>query len=75
MANFSKTRPDIPDDWVGNMADTCKVLGNGNKPISKGTLMKYAALGRRYGGIDWKPGKRGKLFIGREIKRFWATVI
>lgn len=73
MANFSLTRPDIPDSWKGGVSATRKILG-GDKPISWMTLDKYAKLGKRYGGIDWRPGKRGRIFTGKEIKRFWDTL-
>lgn len=60
--------PDIPDDWRGNRADTARVLG-----IDPKTLDTKAILGKRNGGIDWHPNKsgRGKIFTGKEIKRFW----
>lgn len=74
MANFSPTRPDIPDDWKGSMTATQKILGKSGKPISYNTLNKYALLGSRNGGIDWLPGKRGKIFLGKEIKRFWDSL-
>lgn len=69
--NLSKTMPDIPDDWKGNVTDTCRVLG-GEKPISVTTLKKYAAIGRRHGGIDYNVNRKGLMvFIGKEVKRFW----
>lgn len=69
--NLSKTCPEIPDNWKGNIADTCRVLG-GEKPISDDTLRKYAKMGKRHGGIDFGVSKRGKMvFTGKEIKRFW----
>lgn len=71
--NLTKTCPDIPDSWKGNTADTCRVLGDG-KPLSGNTLRKYARLGRRGGGLDWKPSKGGKMmFSGKEVKRFWHS--
>lgn len=73
--NLAKTCPDIPDNWRGNIADTCRVLG-GEKPLSRDTLKKYALLGRREGGIDWKPKrglKSGMTFSGKEVKRFWMN--
>lgn len=71
--NLRKTCPDIPDTWKGNVADTCRVLGDG-KPISRHTLRKYATLGKAHGGIDYKPSKNGKMmFIGKEVKRFWHS--
>lgn len=69
--NLTKICPDIPDSWKGNLADTCRVLGD-DKPISANTLRKYAMLGKRCGGIDWRPAKSGKMvFTGKEVKRFW----
>lgn len=64
------TCPDIPDSWRGNRAETSRVLG-----IDPKTLDNKALLGKRYGGIDWKPNKsgRGKTFTGKEIKRFWLA--
>ncbi len=71
--NLSNVCPDIPDNWRGGVAATCRVLG-GAKPISDETLRKYARLGRRLGGIDWKVSKSGRMmFYGAEIKRFWRT--
>lgn len=71
--NLRKTCPDIPDSWRGNVADTCRVLGDG-KPISDHTLRKYARLGKARGGIGWKLSKSGKMtFSGKEVKRFWHT--
>lgn len=74
MANWTKIRPDIPDTWKGSMADTQRILGEPGKPIDFKTLDKYAKLGKRNGGIDFKPGKRGRQFIGKEIKRFWDSL-
>lgn len=69
--NLAKVCPDIPDDWRGGVAATCKILG-GERPLSPTTLRKYAGLGRRGGGIDWRPSGKGKMiFSGKEIKRFW----
>lgn len=71
--NLANVCPDIPDNWRGGVIDTCKILG-GEKPISKTTLLKYARLGRRCGGIEWKPSKSGKMFFtGKEVKRFWHS--
>ncbi len=64
--NLVNICPDIPDDWCGGRAETSRVLG-----ISLRTLDRKAALGRRCRGIDWIPGKRGKIFSGKEVKRFW----
>lgn len=65
--NMVNVCPDIPDDWRGGISDVAKVLG-----LSRDTVAKYAKLGRRNGGIDWKPSKSGrKQFTGREVKRFW----
>lgn len=58
--------PDIPDGWRGGRSETARILG-----ISLRTLDVKATLGRRGGGIDWLPGRRGKVFTGKEIKRFW----
>lgn len=70
--NWSLTMPDIPDDWKGGIVDTCKVLGQPGKPISKVTLRRYVALGRKAGGIGFKVSVSGrKVFTGYEIKRFW----
>ena len=70
MSNWSNTRPDIPDTWKGNMTDAQRVLGQPGKPIAYKTLDKYAKLGKRNGGIDWWPGRHGRQFTGKEIKRF-----
>lgn len=64
--NLVNVCPEIPDGWRGNRADTARILG-----IDPKTLDKKAILGRRNGGIGWLPGKRGKIFTGKEIKRFW----
>ena len=64
--NLVNVCPEIPDDWRGNRADTARILG-----IDPKTLDVKASLGKRNRGIDWVPGKRGKIFIGKEIKRFW----
>lgn len=58
--------PDIPDNWRGSRADTARILG-----IDPKTLDDRAKRGKRNGGIDWIPGKRGKIFTGKEVKRFW----
>lgn len=58
--------PDIPDNWRGGRADTARILG-----ISLRTLDRKAEAGKGNGGIDWLPGRRGKIFTGREVKRFW----
>ena len=65
---MTTTCPDIPDNWRGNRAQTARIL-----QIDPTTLDVKAKLGRRCGGIDWIPKKtgRGKLFTGKEIKRFW----
>ena len=64
--NLVNTCPDVPDNWRGNRADVIRLLG-----ISPKTLDTYARRGRQGGGLDWLPGKRGKVFIGKEVKRFW----
>lgn len=64
--NMVNVCPGIPDDWRGGRAETARILG-----ISQKTLDRKAALGKRQGGIDWIPGKRGKIFTGKEVKRFW----
>lgn len=66
--NLVNTCPDIPDSWEGGISDAAVILG-----LHRDTIAKKAKLGRRYGGIDWRPGKRGKIFTGKEIKRFWRT--
>ena len=69
--NLRNTCPDIPDDWRGGIMAACRILGD-EKPVSDDWLRKKARLGRRCGGIDWKPSKTGKMvFYGKEIKRFW----
>lgn len=68
--NLVNVCPDIPDNWKGGMSAAAKVLG-----LCENSLRKYAMLGRRGGGIDWKPSKSGrKQFSGREIKRFWREL-
>ena len=64
--NLVNTCPDIPDDWRGGRSETARILG-----LDPKTLDSKAALGKRNNGIDWLPGKRGKIFTGKEIKRFW----
>lgn len=67
--NLVNECPSISDNWRGGIIQTAAILG-----LDPGTVRKYAKIGRRYGGIDWKPkpgGKRGMVFFGREIKRFW----
>ncbi len=65
--NLVATCPEIPDSWKGGIGKTAQVLG-----ISRFTLAKYAALGKRQGGIDWKLATNGrKIFTGKEVKRFW----
>lgn len=56
------------------MTDAQRVLGQPGKPIAYKTLDKYAKLGKRNGGIDWWPGRHGRQFTGKEIKRFWDTL-
>jgi len=60
--------PEIADAWRGGASETARVLG-----VDRKTLRRYADMGRRAGGIDWKPGKRGRVFYGKEIKRFWRA--
>ena len=64
--NMVNVCPDIPDDWRGGIAEVVRVLG-----VSRSTVIRKAQLGRRHGGLDWTPGKRGKTFTGKELKRFW----
>jgi hypothetical protein len=72
--NLRNTCPDIPDNWKGGISQVCRILGMPGKPLSRDTLRKYAEQGRRYGGINWIPGKNGrKLFSGKEVKRFWNS--
>lgn len=62
--------PAISDRWKGGMSETARLLG-----IDRKTLRKYAELGKRQGGIDWKISMDGrKKFLGKEIKRFWQTM-
>lgn len=68
--NLRKICPDIPDNWKGSITDSCRVLAEDGKRLSADTLRKYARLGKRNGGLDWKPSKSGKMmFTGKEIKR------
>ena len=63
--------PDIPDNWRGGITDAARLLG-----LHPDTLRKYARIGRRKGGLDAKPktsGKRGYVFSGKELKRFWNS--
>lgn len=72
--NIRNTCPDIPDNWKGNIAETCRILGNG-KPISADTLRKYARKGRRNGGLEYTLSASGKMiFHGKEVKRFWRSL-
>lgn len=66
--NLVNICPDIPDDWRGGVVKTSKILG-----IDAKTLNKYAALGRRNGGIDWYISRKNgrKVFRGKDIKKFW----
>lgn len=67
--NLVNICPDIPDNWKGGITAVSKVLG-----LSDQTIRRAAALGKRYGGIDWIPGKNGrKMFTGKEVKRFWHS--
>lgn len=68
--NLVTVCPEIPDTWKGGIMATCQVLG-----LDRKTLTKYAALGKRQGGIDWQLATNGrKVFIGKEIKRFWRAL-
>lgn len=59
--------PEIPDGWKGGITAAAKVLG-----VHVDTVRKYAYLGKKHGGLDWKPAKNGRMqFFGKEIKRFW----
>ena len=64
--------PEIPDNWKGGITATAQVLG-----LSRDTIMKYAALGKRNGGIDWTISRVSgrKQFSGREVKRFWREYV
>ena len=65
--NLVNVCPDIPDNWRGGITATARLLG-----LSDDTVRKYARLGRRNRGLDWKPSRSGKMiFSGKEIKRFW----
>lgn len=72
--NLRKTCPDIPDDWKGSISDVARLLGE-YKPISRSTVLKYAQLGRRHGGINARPGANGRLQIsGKEVKHLWSIL-
>ena len=63
--------PEIPDCWKGGLSATARVLG-----LHPDTVRKYANLGKRRGGIDWRPSKNGRmLFTGKEVKRFWYDYV
>ena len=64
--NLVNVCPDIPDRWVGGCSDVARLLC-----IDRKTVCKYAALGKRNGGIDWRPGRRGRVFTGKEVKRLF----
>ena len=65
--NLVTTCPDIPDTWKGGISQASRILG-----LDRKTLSKYASLGKRRGGIDWNMAANGrKVFLGKEIKRFW----
>lgn len=71
--NLAKTCPDIPDNWRGNITDTCKILGE-DKPLSRNTIRKYIKSGKD-GGIRCMISSNGRiLFSGKEVKRFWHTL-
>lgn len=69
--NLVNVCPDIPDSWKGSVSATARILG-----ISRDTLYKYAALGKRGGGIDWTVSRSNgrKMFSGKEVKRFWSQI-
>lgn len=68
--NLRKTCPDIPDDWKGSMADTCRILGE-NKPISPKTVRKY--IERR--GLEIQRGSNGRPQItGSQVKLIWSMI-
>lgn len=51
------------------IGEAAKVLG-----IDRKTLLSYAMLGKRNGGIDCHIGRNGrKVFNGAELKRFWLA--
>lgn len=66
--NLVNECPVISDSWKGGITAAAKILG-----LDRKTLGRYAALGKREGGIDWKisPRTGRKQFLGKEIKRFW----
>lgn len=62
--------PDVPDDWAGGRSETARLLG-----IDPKTLDRYTSIGKRDGGIGWRPRRtgKGKTFLGKDIKRFWHS--
>ncbi len=66
--NLVNECPSISDAWRGGRAETARVLGIGVR-----TLDRKTKLGKRFGGIDCLLGKRGKIYTGKEIKRFWKA--
>ncbi len=68
--NLVNVCPNIPDGWRGGVCDVSRVLG-----LHRETIKKYALIGKRYGGIDYRVTRSGrKTFTGREVKRFWEMM-
>lgn len=65
--NLVALRPTLSDTARLPIGKAAEQLG-----LSRATLTKYAAMGRRLGGIDSVIGGNGRrMFYGKEIKRFW----
>lgn len=66
--NLVNECPDVSDNWKGGIPDVARLLG-----LNRKTIIKYAELGKRGGGLDWHVSRSSgrKLFSGKEVKRFW----
>lgn len=68
--NLVTSRPNLPDTARLPLGKAAGELG-----MSRNTLAKYAAMGRRMGGVDSVIGSNGRrMFYGKELKRFWEAL-
>lgn len=68
--NLRHTCPDIPDDWMGNITDAARELGEPGKPISRLTVYRNAVRVLD----DWPGHDRRLKLTGKQVKKLWVLM-
>lgn len=69
--NLTKECPRISDHWKGSISDVARVLGEGDKSLSRFTIRRYIKLGILKATLDVQQRYR---ISGKEVKRLWRIL-